>query len=509
MTRSVGKVYLVGAGPGDESLITVRGLDLVKRADAIVYDRLAGEGLLEHRKPACELVYVGKSPEGHTLRQEEINRLLARLAGEGRQVVRLKGGDPFVFGRGGEEALEMRAQGIPFEVVPGVTSALSGPAAAGIPVTHRGVSASFAVATGHEDPTKGETEVEWEKLASSAGTLVILMGVGNLPDIARRIMAGGRSPETPVAVIRRATTPHQEVLTSTLGRVADDVAKRGIRPPAVIVVGDVVRLRERLAPRQPGPLAGKRVLITRPAEQAGEFAALLEAQGAEPIVFPLIRIAPTEDVAPLRDALRHLDSFDWLFFTSANGARIVAPHLKPILAEVGGAHDLKPKVAAVGPRTAQECEALGLEIAFMPKQYAVESIVKEFPEEVAGKRMLLLRAREANPALPEGLRKGGAEVEEIAVYGAEPVKADAPRLRRMLADGEVDVVTLMSSSTAQRLVDLLGQDAPAALHNVHVACLGHVTAKTFHLLTGREPDTRASVYTMQGLIEAMIEDLER
>ena len=501
MSKS-GKVYLIGAGPGDERLITLRGLDCIQAADVIVYDRLVNERLLEHRKSGCKCVYVGKSPAGHTKPQEEINRLLVRFARQGKTVARLKGGDPFVFGRGGEEALELAEHSIPFEVIPGVTSAFAGPAAAGIPVTHRGIAAGVTVVAGHEDPSKAEAQVEWERLGAGAETLVILMGVKNLARIAARLMAGGRKSETPVAVIRHATTTQQEVLTSTLGDVAEDIVRRGIRAPAVIVVGDVVCLRDWLSVGERKPLAGKRILITRPAEQAEEFAELLRAQGARPILFPVIRIVPNEDIGPLHEAIRQWKSFDWLIFTSANGVRTAVPHLKSVLPETGWPCI---KVAAVGPGTAQVCRELGLDVSFIPRQYAVEAIVKEFPENVAGQRMLLLRAQEANPALSKGLRANGARVEEIPAYRVEPVADNAGRLIGMLRAGEVDVITLTSSSTVQGLIGLLGEDSPQLLHDICVACLGHVTAQTFQEMTGRAPEVQARVYTMEGLTQAIIE----
>ena len=317
-------------------------------------------------------------------------------------------------------------------------------------------------------------------------------------------MAGGRAPETPVALIRYATTAQQEVLVTTLGKAAEDVAESGIKPPAVTVVGDVVRLREQLAHGASRPLLGKSVLITRPAAQAEEFAELLRAEGAEPVIFPLIHIVPLEDEGLLQDVISRLDSFDWLFFTSANGVRIAEPYLGAALSPSATPVKQRVKVAAVGPRTAQVCRELGFEIAFIPDEYAVEAIVEQFPEDVEGKRILLLRAREGNPALPNGLRARGAIVEDIPIYSAEPVDADPAQLREMLGEKKVDVVTLMSSSTARSLVSLLGKDASAILQGVCVACLGHVTAQTYRELTGRTPDVQAGVYTMQGLIQALV-----
>ncbi len=270
-----------------------------------------------------------------------------------------------------------------------------------------------------------------------------------------------------------------------------------------------MRLREQLASSNIKRLSGKRALITRPAAQAEEFAELLRAEGAEPVIFPLIKIVPTPDTASLEDAVNRLDSFDWLFFTSANGVRTVAPYLKKALSQARASGRFPVKIAAVGPRTAQECEELGLDIAFMPRQYSVEAIAREFPETIAGRRMLLLRAREANPALPEQLRAGGAHVEEIAVYSAEPTDADAAQLRKLLSNGNVDIITLMSSSTVRSLANLLGDDmAQLRKKNIQVACLGHVTAQTFKQATGHAADIQADIYTMQGLIQAIIHSLE-
>jgi len=506
-TKREGKVYLVGAGPGNPGLMTVRAMECLKEADVIVYDRLVGKAVLEKRKATCECIYAGKEVGEKSMAQEEINELLIKLAEEGQVVVRLKGGDPFLFGRGGEEAVALRAHSIPFEVVPGASSALAVPLAAGIPLTHRGVSSSVAIATGHEDPSKGDCSVRWDALARAADTLVILMGIGNLEKIVAKLMGGGRAAETPVAVIREGTTSEQEVVVSTLQNVASEVRRLEVKPPAVIVVGEVVRLREQIVESGNAPLKGKRVLVTRPAGQARELSRLLRAAGAEPIELPLIGIVPVENDGPLREAMSGIDSFDWVIFTSANGVRLADEALRalPSSREGGLASRLRGvKVAAVGPGTARAARELGLDVAFVPKRYSAGSLAEEFPEKVEGLRVLLLRAEEASPALGGGMRRYGAHVEEVAVYRVEPLK-DNGELRRMLEGDEVNVITLTSSSAVRSLFKRAGKSAREAMNNVQVACLGHVTAGTFRELMGRDPDIRARMYTMAGLVQAMID----
>ena len=311
-------IYLVGSGPGDPGLFTLKGLRCIKDADAIVYDRLAPQNLLEHAKPQAELIYVGKEPDHPSMPQEGINALLVELGRAGRTVVRLKGGDPYVFGRGGEEALALIGAGIPFEVVPGVTSGIAAPAYAGIPLTHRGVSASVAFVTGHEDPAKDHPDVDWTRIG--ADTLVLYMGVGRLREISHALISAGRSPETPVAVVRWGTVPEQRTVTGTLEDIADKVAEANLKPPAITVVGDVVALREAgLDWYERRPLFGRRVVVTRARAQAGELSAELEKLGAEILEFPTIEVRPPEDFRPLDAAIRDLDSFDLIVFTSVNG----------------------------------------------------------------------------------------------------------------------------------------------------------------------------------------------
>src|SRR5918911_5721229 len=355
-------IYLVGSGPGDPGLFTVKGVRCMEEADSVVYDRLAPEALLAYARPEAERIYVGKKPGNPTMSQEEINALLVELGRAGKTVVRLKGGDPYIFGRGGGEALALVEAGLPFEVVPGVTSGVAAPAYAGIPVTHRNISTSVAFVTGHEDPTKGHSEVDWKKLANGADTLVLYMGVGRLEEISRGLIAAGKGQETPVACVRWGTVSEQQTVTGTLEDIADRVAEAGLKPPAIIVVGDVVALRERgLDWYERRPLFGRRVVVTRARAQSGELSAALEDLGAEVHEFPTIQIAPPEDFGPLDDAIRELDSFDLLIFTSVNGVEAFVERLRHHGLDLR-AVPRSAKVAAIGPATAERLEEVGLRV---------------------------------------------------------------------------------------------------------------------------------------------------
>ncbi|MGE5620331.1 MAG: uroporphyrinogen-III C-methyltransferase [Sphingomonadaceae bacterium] len=498
-----GRVYLVGAGPGDPGLLTLQGAEVLGLADVVVFDRLANPSLLDEYLPrSAERIYAGKAPGQHTLEQDDINRVLVEKAREGKTVVRLHGGDPFVFGRGGEEALALAAAGIPFEVVPGITSAIAAPAYAGIPVTHRGENSSFAVVTGHEDPTKPESALSWEKLATAAGTLVFLMGVRNLPTIAQRLMEHGRAPDTPVALIRWGTWPRQETLVGTLGDIADGVAEAGFRSPAVIVVGDVVRLRESLRWWDDRPLSGKRVLVTRSREQASRLSALLREQGAEPVEVPVLEIVPPESFDGLDGAIGRLSSYDWIVFTSANGVRAMLDRIEALGLDVralGGA-----RLAAIGPATAAELRMYRLRVDLVPSVYVAEEVASALVSaSIAGKRILLPRADQAREVLAADLARRGALVDEVVAYRTVPAKGDLSRLRDRLAGGEIDVVTFASSSTVRYLVAGLGGDAASLLERPMVACIGHITAGTAREL-GLRVDVVAAEHTIPGLVRAIV-----
>lgn len=497
-------ISLVGSGPGDPGLITVKGLRLIGEADAVVYDRLAPEALLQHARDDAELVYVGKKPgDDQAMKQEEINAKLVELGLAGKTVVRLKGGDPYIFGRGGEEALALIEAGIPFEVVPGVTSGVAAPAYAGIPVTHRNVSTSVAFITGHEDPTKGRTDVDWEKLANGADTLVLYMGVGRLREISDSLVAAGRSPETPVAVIRWGTIPEQRTVSGTLGEIADLVAEAKLRPPAITVVGEVAALRDSgLDWFERRPLFGKRIVVTRSRTQAGELSKMLEDLGAEAVEFPTIEIRPPEDFVPLDRAIGDLDSFDWLVFTSVNGVDAFFERL--------GRHGLDlrsvprgARIAAIGPATKERIEASGLRVDVVPKEYRAEALLEEVSgETLAGKRVLIPRAKVAREVLPERLREAGAEVVVPPAYESAPSDKGKDALAKRLQNGEIDCVTFTASSTVENFARAFEGETAELLENTKVACIGPVTADTARDL-GLRVDIEANEYTIPGLVAAI------
>lgn len=503
-----GMVYLVGAGPGDPGLISVKACDCLRRADVVVYDRLADERILAYAPKDAEYIYVGKASSNHAMKQGDINQLLADKAKEGKCVVRLKGGDPFVFGRGGEEALLLEENGLPFEIVPGITSAISVPAYAGIPVTHRGIATSFAVITGHEDPTKGGSNMRWDKLSTGVDTLVFLMGVANLPHITKELMANGRPADTPAAVVRWGTKPEQSTLVTTVGKAAEDVEKAGLKPPAIFIVGDVVGLREKLRwfdRRETHPFFGKTILVTRAREQASKLTASLERLGARCLEVPSIRLVEPEDGYQAADeAISRMGEYDWVIFTSANGVGRFFERLALAGKDArafGGA-----KVAAIGTATAEALKGKGILADIVPREFRAEGIVEALKDEVGtGKKVLIPRAQEAREILPEKLRELGAEVTVAPVYRTVAAETDGEALRRKLSDGEVDYVTFTSSSTVTNLLRIVG--TAEALHGVKTACIGPVTAETCRK-NGIEPDIVAEEYTISGLVEAMGKFLE-
>ena len=499
-------IYLVGSGPGDPGLFAVKGVECMREADTVVYDRLAPEALLSHARPEAELVYVGKKPGEPTMPQEEINTLLVELGRAGKTVVRLKGGDPYVFGRGGEEALELVKAGLPFEVVPGVTSGIAAPAYAGIPVTHRGVSTSVAFVTGHEDPAKDEPDVDWKRLANGAETLVLYMGVGRLAEISSGLIAGGRDPETPVACVRWGTRSEQKTVTGTLGNIAERVAEAKLKPPAITIVGDVVSLRdEGLGWFERKPLFGRRVVVTRARAQAGELSRELETLGAETFEFPTIEIRPPEDFGPLDGAIRDLDSFDWLVFTSVNGVEAFVERLKRHGLDLR-AVPRRARVAAMGPATARRAEEAGLRVDVTPEEYRAESLVEALTHDsLVEKRVLIPRAKVAREVLPEKLRESGAEVVVPPAYESVPSGEGRERLRGLLDSGEVDCVTFTASSTVENFIRAFGgKEAGRLLSKSRVACIGPITAESARE-RGLRVDVEAGEYTIPGLVEAVVD----
>ena len=460
-----GKVYLIGAGPGDYKLLTLKACGCLGNADVVVYDRLADDRILGYAPEGAELIYVGKASSQHTMPQEKINQLLVDLAKEGKTVVRLKGGDPFVFGRGGEEALLLKENNISFEIVPGITSAIAVPAYAGIPVTHRGVAASFAVVTGHEDPTKADSDINWPQLATATDTLVFLMGVANLPKITAKLMENGRSGDTPVAIIRWGTKAQQQVWTSTVAEAAEMAQRENIKPPCIFLVGNVVNLREQLAwfDGAEKPLQGKRILVTRARAQASKLTTGLENLGAECFEAPAIKIVPPDDKGKaLDEAIGHV-----------NGVSVVRQ--AGIMADV------------------------------VPTDFTAEGVLAALYGKLkSGDKVLLPRAAEARNVLPEELSQQGIDVTVVPAYKTEAGDADKYLVTKMLSDGELDMVTFTSSSTVKNIVKLLGDQAVDLLKNAKIAAIGPITAETCRQ-QGLQVDVQAEEYTIAGLIKAIKE----
>ncbi|MDP9486538.1 MAG: uroporphyrinogen-III C-methyltransferase [Actinomycetota bacterium] len=497
-------IYLIGSGPGDPGLFTVKGVRCMEEADAVVYDRLAPEALLRYAKPGAERIYVGKRPGNPTMSQEEINARLVELGRAGKTVVRLKGGDPYIFGRGGEEALALIAAGLPFEVVPGVTSGVAAPAYAGIPVTHRNVSTSVAFVTGHEDPTKGHSDVDWRRIANAAETLVLYMGVGRLGEISAELVAAGRSPETPVACVRWGTVPEQQTVTGTLEDIAGRVVEANLKPPAITVVGDVVALREAgLDWYERRPLFGRRVVVTRARAQAGELSVELERLGAEVYEFPTIEIRAPEDLGPLDAAIGALDSFGWIVFTSVNGVEAFLGRLRHRGLDLR-AVPRRARVAAIGPATARRIEEVGLRVDLVPEEYRAEALIEVLEAgSLAGERVLIPRAKVAREILPEKLREAGAEVVVAPAYETVPSSEGREELARRLEAGEVDCVTFTASSTVENFVGAFGAEgASRMLSETRVVCIGPITAETTRG-HGLRVDAEAKEYTIPGLVEAV------
>ncbi len=500
-----GKVYIIGAGPGDPGLITLKAVEALKVAQVIVYDALVNEALLKYAPPDARFIYAGKKGGDHTLSQDQINALLAKEALDGHTVARLKGGDPFIFGRGGEEAEVLVEQGVPFEVIPGVTSAIAVPAYAGIPLTHRGLTSTVAFITGHEDPTKEKSDIDWRSLVG-IGTLVFLMGVKNLDQITEALMRHGKSPQTPAALIRRGTLPDQDILTGTLSTIVDMAKDNRFKPPAILVVGQVVSLRETLGWFDTKPLFGKGVVITRPERQADDLARLLAAEGANPIAFATIAIEPPESFHELDAALDGLESFDWLIFTSANGVHFFFERLHQKGRDV---RDLKGiKIACIGPATARQIEERGIRVDLVPEQYIAEGLLNSFEGlEMTGKKILIPRAQKARDLLPEGLRKMGADVVVATAYRTVNSGKKKDEFLSYIEAGEVDVLTFTSSSTVTNFVEIMGKDYRLP-QRVKIACIGPVTAATAQK-AGFKIDISQEEYTMEGLVGALVEHLRQ
>ncbi|HDH98258.1 MAG TPA: uroporphyrinogen-III C-methyltransferase [Deltaproteobacteria bacterium] len=500
---SSGKVYLIGAGPGDPGLLTIRGKELLAEAEVVVYDRLASPRLLPFASPRAERIYVGKRMGSHIVTQEDINRIIVEKAMEGKCVARLKGGDPFIFGRGGEEAQILAKAGIYFEVVPGVTSGIAVPAYAGIPLTHRAHTASVAFITGHRKLDSKEADIDWEGLAKGIGTLVFLMGMKNLPDIAERLIKYGRSPDTPVAVIRWGTTPLQTSITGNLINIAEKVKEAGLGPPSIIVVGDVVALRDKANWFENLPLLGKRILVTRTREQASDLVRLLERRGAHCLECPTIEVRQPKDLKPLDQAINSLSTFDWVIFSSTNAVRFFFERLFDLDFDLRALGNIR--IAVVGAGTAKAISALHLTSDIMPDNFRAEGLLDAFSQiDISGKRILIPRAEKAREILPSRLSELGAEVTLVPTYRtlAPDLK---PEVLEVLEQETIDVLTFTSSSTVKNFFQLLPDDlCNRILKQAKVACIGPVTARTakdFGLKVTVQPDR----FTIPSLVSA-IED---
>ncbi len=503
-----GKVYLVGAGPGDPGLITVRGKSLLERAEVAVYDYLASKKLLKHLPASAEKIYVGKKGGvKHIHSQDEINQMLVDHARAGKMVVRLKGGDPFIFGRGGEEVERLHQAGVSFEIVPGVTSATAAATYAGIPITHRDYTATVAFITGHEDPTKETSNIDWSKLATGVGTLVVYMGIKNLPSIVENLVKHGRDPKTPVAVVRWASTPEQRSVVGTLETIAEIVVESEIKPPSLIIVGEVVTLRDTIDWFEKRVLFGKKIIVTRTREQASELVAGLEEFGADCLEYSTINIKPIDSYKVLDGELERLDEYHWILFTSLHGVKYFFEHL---YARGMDARDVKgPEIAAVGKSTADLLLSYGINADLIPSTFTGEGLAESLLDQgVEGRNILIPRAVKAREILPETLRGAGAQVTVVPVYQNSPEEEPRKSLRKDLEEGRVDMVTFTSSSTVRNFLKMIDaenqEELEQLLDGVDIAAIGPITAKTvtdsgFHVTVQPEE------YTISELVWSIVQ----
>lgn len=494
-------IYLIGAGPGDPALITMRGLELLRTAGVVLYDRLAPPELLLETRPDCELVDVGKRSGSHSKTQNEITDLLLEYGKKDISVVRLKGGDPFLFGRGAEECEHLAANGIPYEIIPGVSALNAATASAGIPITHRDHASSFGVATGHGAAEKDEDPVDWKALGKGVDTVIVFMGVGNLDTITRELAAGGLPPDTPAALIERGCTPLQRTVAATLGTIADEAVRENIKPPSLLIVGKTVPLAESLQWYKPGPLAGLTIGVTRPFAQSMPFAQKLRNIGARPIFMPTIKTEPTVDTPDVQSVMDRLDSFNAVAFSSSNG---VNAFFQALHARGRDARSLAGKsITAIGPATADALKEQGIAADIVAETFVAEglldAIISAGP--VKGKSFLLVRSNIGRNTLADGLRNAGADIEQAAFYATREAELRG-QVIDMITGGEIDMVTFTSSSTVDGLFNQVPVDV--LREKVKFASIGPQTSKRLRKY-GIEPDIEASVYTTEGLTKAILE----
>ncbi len=496
-----GRVLLVGAGPGDPGLLTLKGRQWLSRADVVVYDHLVGWNILRFAPESAELIYAGKKAGYATLSQEAINALLVEKARAGNIVVRLKGGDPFIFGRGGEEAQHLKEAGIPFAVVPGVSSPMGVSAYAGIPLTHRDASSSISIITGSNEKLTGDLRIDWEKIAGRTGTLVFLMGARKLPKITENLMRYGKDPDTPVAVIQWGSTARQKTWTGTLATIVGIAEQEQIRPPALTIIGEVVNYKRHIEWYENLPLFGKTIVVTRAEEQSESFIELLQEKGAEAYSYPVIQTVAPESWEPLDRALDNLSKYNGIIFTSVNGVRFFIERLKQQKKDIRDLHGLK--VCTIGPKTEQAVLALGIRVDVVPKDFVAESLIEALKgETLKGKRFLLPRAAVAREILPDTLRDLGAEVDVAPAYRTVLPKDRGEDFRKRLAEKTIDAVTFTSSSTVTHFLKMIGAENRDALGDVAIACIGPITKKTAEdagLTVAVMPET----FTVDALAEAI------
>ena len=499
-----GKVYLVGAGPGDPGLLTLRGAELLQRADVVVYDSLVNRELLALAPEAAEIIFGGKRPRDRAIPQEELNQLLAEKAKAGKTVVRLKGGDPYIFGRGGEEAARLHRDGVPFEVVPGISSIIAAPSYAGIPLTHREHCSSFTVITGHEDPDKDESALDWERVAREPGTKVLLMGVERIGKIAAALEANGLPADTPAAMVRWGTMGRQQTITGTLGTLAAKVAKADFKAPAVTVIGTVSTLRDTLNWYENRPLFGQRVVVTRNRREAGKLSGQLRELGAEVLEIPTIKILPPTRNESLIEAITGIGSYDWVIFTSANGVEHFFDYFFKAFRDV---RDLgSVRFAAVGPATAKKLREFHLNIDLMPETYTAAATAKAMlaAQNVENISVLLARAESANPELPRLLEDKGAIVDDIAFYKTEPETADRNGAAQEFEENSADWITFASSSAVRNFDARFGLAKRCADNpKLKLASIGPETTKALKAL-GLKPTAKAKEHTIDGLAAALL-----
>ncbi len=503
MSASPGKVYIVGAGPGDPGLITLKAMRLIGEADVIVYDHLVNQRILRYAQTRAILIDAGKQAGHRMLEQGEINLLLVKEARRGRTVVRLKGGDPFIFGRGGEECEALAVRGIPFEVVPGVTSAVAAPAYAGIPLTHRACASSVALVTGHEDPAKKTGMVDLQKLARAVDTLVCLMGVGTMDQMVRELQAGGARPDMPVAVIEQGTYPHQRVVEGTLGTIIPRVKLKHIRPPAVMVVGKVAQLRGRIAWFESLPLSNKTMVITRAEDQADTLADLLEQAGARVICFPTIEIGPPRSYGKLDDALQRAHNYDYLVFTSVNGVHAFVSRMRFL--KIKRERLCGVTIAVLGEMTAQALRMHGITPGIVPAVFTSRNLAAAFRgEQMRGKKVLLVRSDIAGVLLPRAFKKMGALVEEVSGYRITKPRVKNGEMKRIFEQERVDCITFTSPSTFVNFLSLMkGTPVKPILKKTAVAAIGPVTRREI-VKHGIKVSITASPHTIPALAKAII-----